>query len=177
MPPFPHLASSSGIAAGNALLALAGPVGWGIAGATLLTSIVLFKKNKRRIFEDKQKNLIALKENTERVKEMGATVNALLENTSDLRDKTAVSIRFPVTTTTMSKDYLPCPKKRRRAYRRRLILYRFVTGKEYRNSSVITIYASTILNHHSFLIEMSKSEDTHKPLRIKGAESKRQIKG
>ena len=89
MPPFPHLASSSGIAAGNALLALAGPVGWGIAGATLLTSIVLFKKNKRRIFEDKQKNLIALKENTERVKEMGATVNALLENTSDLRDKLA----------------------------------------------------------------------------------------
>jgi hypothetical protein len=89
MAPFPHLASSSGIAAGNALLALAGPVGWGIAGATLLTSIVLFKKNKRRIFEDKQKNLIALKENTERVKEMGATVNALLENTSDLRDKLA----------------------------------------------------------------------------------------
>ena len=71
------------------MLALADPVGWGIAGATLLTSIVLFKKNKRRIFKDKQRNLIALKENTERVKEMGATVNALLEKTSDLRDKLA----------------------------------------------------------------------------------------
>ena len=82
-------AGGGGIAAGNALLALAGPVGWGIAGATLLTSIVLFKKSKRRVFEDKQKELIALKENTEQVKEMHASVNALLEKTSDLRDELA----------------------------------------------------------------------------------------
>ena len=42
-------AGGGGMTAGSALLALAGPVGWSIAGATLLSSILLFtsKKTKR----------------------------------------------------------------------------------------------------------------------------------
>ena len=39
-------AGGGGIAAGNALLAMAGPVGWTIAGATLLSSILIFSKKK-----------------------------------------------------------------------------------------------------------------------------------
>lgn len=39
-------AGGGGIAVGNALLALAGPVGWAIAGAALLTSGLLFWKGK-----------------------------------------------------------------------------------------------------------------------------------
>ena len=43
-----------GMAAGKALLALAGPIGWSIAGATLLTSIILFAKKRTKL--NKQKN-------------------------------------------------------------------------------------------------------------------------
>lgn len=39
-------AGGGGMAAGSALLALAGPVGWSIAGATLLSSILIFTSKK-----------------------------------------------------------------------------------------------------------------------------------
>ncbi len=41
-------AGGAGIAGGNAFLAMTGPIGWTIAGATLLTSIVLFTKNRAK---------------------------------------------------------------------------------------------------------------------------------
>ena len=46
------VAGGGGMAAGNAFLALAGPVGWAIAGVSLLSSGLLFwknKKNKKRL--------------------------------------------------------------------------------------------------------------------------------
>lgn len=73
------------MAAGNALLAMAGPIGWGIAGATLLTSIVLFAKRKHDILGERQKALTAVKENTERVAEMSVAVESLLTRTDELR--------------------------------------------------------------------------------------------
>jgi hypothetical protein len=39
-------AGGGGVAAGHAFLALAGPIGWTIAGASILTSVVLFSTNK-----------------------------------------------------------------------------------------------------------------------------------
>ena len=80
-------AGGGGAAAGSALLAMAGPIGWGIAGATLLTSIVLFAKSKFDIRDEKQKELTAVKLNTERVSEMAAEVGALLTKTVGLRDR------------------------------------------------------------------------------------------
>ncbi len=44
-----------GMAAGSAFLAMAGPIGWGIGGATLLTSIVLFATKKTRLKLEKNK--------------------------------------------------------------------------------------------------------------------------
>ena len=46
-------AGGGGITAGSALLALAGPVGWSIAGATLLSSILLFASKKTKLNKQK----------------------------------------------------------------------------------------------------------------------------
>ncbi len=78
-------AGGGGTAAGSALLALAGPVGWTIAGATLLASIALFAKKKFENREAKQEALTAVKSNTALVTEMGAQIGSLLQRTSSLR--------------------------------------------------------------------------------------------
>lgn len=78
-------AGGGGMAAGHALLALAGPVGWSIAGATLLTSIILFAKKKAKLNKEKNAEIAAVKENIERVKEMDTQIAELLKETVDTR--------------------------------------------------------------------------------------------
>ena len=78
-------AGGGGMAAGNALLALAGPVGWTIAGATLLSSILIFTSKKAKLNKQKNEEIQAIKDNTERVKEMDAKNAALLEETARIR--------------------------------------------------------------------------------------------
>lgn len=80
-------AGGGGTAAGSALIALAGPIGWSIAGATLLTSVVLFSKQKSKNREAKEEELGALKENAAQVKGLDAKISALLEETSSLRER------------------------------------------------------------------------------------------
>jgi hypothetical protein len=75
-----------GTAAGSALLALAGPIGWTVAGATLLTSIALFAKKKLGNREAKQEALTAVKQNTAFVKGMDAQIDDLLHRTASLRE-------------------------------------------------------------------------------------------
>lgn len=77
--------SGGGMAAGNALLALAGPVGWTIAGATLLSSILIFTSKKTKLNKQKNEEIQAIKDNTERVKEMDRKIAALLAETSEIR--------------------------------------------------------------------------------------------
>src|SRR5699024_7202943 len=72
-------AGGGGTAAGSALIALAGPIGWSIAGATLLTSVVLFSKQKSKNRQAKDEELSALKENTAQVKGIATKISALLE--------------------------------------------------------------------------------------------------
>lgn len=79
-------AGGGGTAAGSALLALAGPVGWTVAGATLLASIALFAKNKFENREAKQEALTALKRNTALVNGMDAQIDDLLQRTASLRE-------------------------------------------------------------------------------------------
>lgn len=80
-------AGGSGMAGGSAFLALAGPVGWGIAGVTILTSIVLFTKHKFDIHKKKHENLLALKNNTEKVRGQSLRIDELLQKTRDMRTK------------------------------------------------------------------------------------------
>lgn len=79
-------AGGGGTAAGSALLALAGPVGWTIAGATLLTSIVLFTKKKFENREAKEDALTAVKQNTAIARSMDVQIAALLHETTSLRE-------------------------------------------------------------------------------------------
>lgn len=78
-------AGGGGIVGGQALLALAGPVGWTIAGASLLGSIVLFSKNKMKSNKQKSEEIKQVKQNTERVREMDQKMEALMKETSQMR--------------------------------------------------------------------------------------------
>ncbi len=78
-------AGGGGIAAGNALLAMAGPIGWTIAGATLLTSIVLFAKKRVKLNAEKNEEIENVKKNTEAVKELDARLKELLDQTIEVR--------------------------------------------------------------------------------------------
>ncbi|THJ65678.1 hypothetical protein E8P82_11910 [Arthrobacter echini] len=78
-------AGGGGTAAGGALLALAGPVGWTVAGASLLASIALLSKKKLETREAKQEALAALKRNIASVKGGDAQIDDLLQKTTALR--------------------------------------------------------------------------------------------
>lgn len=75
-----------GVAGGSALLALAGPIGWTVAGATLLTSIALFTKKKIENRETKHQALAAVKRNTSLIKTMDAEIDDLLQRTATFRE-------------------------------------------------------------------------------------------
>ena len=79
-------AGGKGIIAGKALLALAGPVGWSVAGATLLTSVVLFANKKLKLNKEKKQEIESVLENTEKLKETNLELQALLEKTEQLRE-------------------------------------------------------------------------------------------
>ena len=78
-------AGGGGMVAGNALLAMAGPVGWSIAGATLLTSIVIFSKKKAKINKQKNEEIETVKTNTEKVREIDAQIAQILDETALVR--------------------------------------------------------------------------------------------
>lgn len=80
------VAGGGGTAAGSALLALAGPIGWTIAGATLLASIVLFTTKKFENREARQEALIQVKRNTALVEAKAARIDDLLRKTTSLRE-------------------------------------------------------------------------------------------
>lgn len=73
-----------GMAGGTALLALAGPIGWGIAGASILTSIALFARKKIKLNAEKNKELLDVKSNIEKIKEVTVETEALKEKTTAL---------------------------------------------------------------------------------------------
>lgn len=74
-----------GVVAGNALLAMAGPIGWTIAGATLLTSILLFTRKKAKLNKQKNEEIESVKANIEKIKEMDAKIESILNQTISLR--------------------------------------------------------------------------------------------
>lgn len=84
-------AGGGGMAMGSAFLTMAGPIGWGIAGATLLTSIALFVKKKHEIAKGKHEELLSVKRNTETLRETFATIGDLRAKTDTLREELSKS--------------------------------------------------------------------------------------
>ena len=97
-------AGGGGMAAGNAFLALAGPVGWSIAGATLLTSIVLFANKKVKLDKEKKQEIESVLKNTEQLKETDAKLDALLQKTDGIR--TGVSEQYIAAMTCFGKNFM-----------------------------------------------------------------------
>ena len=77
-------AGGAGVTGGQALLALAGPIGWSIAGATLLTSIILLSNNKRKIDKEKKDEIEKIKTNTKKIVEQSNSIKILLEENNAL---------------------------------------------------------------------------------------------
>lgn len=78
-------AGGGGMSAGSALLALAGPIGWSIAGATLLSSILLFASKKTKLNKQKNEEIQAIKENIEAVRELDGKISLILSETAGIR--------------------------------------------------------------------------------------------
>ncbi len=79
-------AGGGGMAAGHALLALAGPIGWSIAGATLLTSILIFTSKRTKLNKQKNEEIEAVKNNTAKIKEMDAQIDQILTETISVKE-------------------------------------------------------------------------------------------
>ncbi len=78
-------AGGGGMAAGEAFLALAGPVGWTIAGATLLSSIIIFAKSRTKLNAEKNEEIEKVKKNTEIIREMDVKLENILNETNVIR--------------------------------------------------------------------------------------------
>ena len=96
-------AGGGGMVAGNAFLAMAGPIGWSIAGATLLTSIVLFTKGKVDNLKAERDEIAKVKTNTTKVKEIDIKIKSMLDKTISLR--TNLVEQFTKCMFTFDKDY------------------------------------------------------------------------
>jgi len=97
-------AGGGGTAAGSALLAMAGPIGWTIAGATLLSSILLFAKKKTKLNKEKNAEIESVKNNTERVKELDASINNILTETVDIMN--GLKKNYTECLTGFGRDYM-----------------------------------------------------------------------
>lgn len=77
-------AGGGGMAAGQALLALAGPVGWGIAGASILTSVLLFLRKKKMIQESKKMEIERMLNCTNALRVLKTKMDAIHDETIKL---------------------------------------------------------------------------------------------
>ena len=90
--------------AGQALLALAGPVGWGIAGTSLITTLILVYKKKIKAQESKKDEIMRMKNCIEALKELKGSMDALTLQTN--LQYVSVSEQLKACRDLGNKDYL-----------------------------------------------------------------------
>lgn len=73
-----------GMGAGQALLALAGPIGWGIAGTSVLASVCLMVRKRFKIQESKRDEIKRMKAFTENLKEVEAKIEKIIVQTKSI---------------------------------------------------------------------------------------------
>lgn len=103
-------AGGGGMAAGQAFLALAGPVGWSVAGVTLLSSIVLFSLNKVKLDKRKKEEIEAVQNNTGAARQTAAQIQKLLDEVAALRDN--LNHQYYRCLPDYGKDFMAIPKDR-----------------------------------------------------------------
>lgn len=77
-------AGGGGMAAGHAFLALAGPIGWGVAGTSVIVSVWLVWRKKHKIQESKREEIARMKKWIEALKEIKGKIDAISIKTSSL---------------------------------------------------------------------------------------------
>lgn len=102
-------AGGGGMAAGQAFLVLAGPVGWGIAGATVLSSVVLFHVNRMKLEKKKKEEIDAVKNNTNTARKTAAQVQKLLDEVIALREN--LIRQYNACLSEYGKDFLSIPNE------------------------------------------------------------------
>ena len=75
-----------GMAAGHALLALAGPIGWGIAGTSVVLSMWFAWRNKNKIRESKKDEIARMKNCVVALKEIRGKIDEISIETSEIID-------------------------------------------------------------------------------------------
>lgn len=78
-------AGGGGVAAGEAFLALAGPIGWGLAGADAAVALFSMTKKNKKISDEAVKNAKAMMCEKERMDETGKRIEDLCRRTENLR--------------------------------------------------------------------------------------------
>lgn len=79
-------AGGSGMAAGQALLAMAGPIGWGIAGASTLFGIFYMIRRKKKVKDEMMEETERLKNMTAAAKKIKVQIDSLIQETESLDD-------------------------------------------------------------------------------------------
>lgn len=103
------VAGGGGVAAGHAFLALAGPIGWSIAGVTLLSSIVLFKLNKLKLEKKKKEEIEAVTSNTASAQKVASQIQELYDEVSALRDN--LNQQYNASLVNYGKDFMSISKE------------------------------------------------------------------
>lgn len=104
-------AGGEGMAAGSAFLAMAGPIGWTIAGATLLTSIVLFTRKKLKTNKERKAEIEKVKVNIETVTEAASKIKNILDKTSKFREE--LNIKYGICLSSYEKSFLEIPEEQK----------------------------------------------------------------
>lgn len=79
-------AGGGGAAAGSSLLAMAGPIGIGVAAVTILSSIVLIEYNKAKQNKERKEETDYIRQNTEIIKEAGLKIGVMMDECKSLFD-------------------------------------------------------------------------------------------
>lgn len=77
-------AGGGGVAAGHALLALAGPIGWGLAGTSLVASVLFAWRKRQKIQESKKDEIARLKNCVVALKEVKGKIDSISLETSGI---------------------------------------------------------------------------------------------
>ena len=87
-------AGGGGMVAGQTLLALAGPIGWGIAGTSLALSVWFAIRKKLKIQESKKEEIARMKNCVEALKELKGKIDQISIETAGLFDGIQKSLSF-----------------------------------------------------------------------------------
>lgn len=98
------LAGGGGIAGGEALLAMAGPVGWAIGGAALLGGGLMANSKNKKIAEKAEASTRTIKRETERISETDIHVNALNKETKEMDSHSGALLSGLMATKTYDYD-------------------------------------------------------------------------